>query len=452
MDFSNNLWKNIEDNHIDNTIVIINADDLRAKGVNISKGLSWEKTGLDFIWQMKNNPKLKFLANCKHLIVPLGLEGAIYFKNEKKPSSRLYFLTYEFDSNFETKLGWLKYFLAPMQDGLFMEGSSLHPIGKAIFVFAGGTCNTYESFVGEKLEEGKEYKDFISDFQSSKGPDFISRLRGYVNILGPNQTDKKWDQLFIIRRAMLLRSLLVRKVPHLINDNGEAQVDNGVIRALLKIPRYKHESRSMEAILEMSRLSDASKWEQSHLPSKSQLKLHVDEEQFYHYMMQAEFFSEKTRIIAKAIYKQFISIYSEYNNMNIDKITSYNMLSEEEKSCIYKQVKNIPSILHKMNYEVYSVKEKPQSITIAQRELYILAEHQHKLWVIQRKQDGWKYGEIFDENEKLDPSLVSWNKLSENIKNKMIEYINLWTEILVESNLKVEKLNYLCYCDSQRSN
>ena len=39
IDFSNNLWRHIEKHHLKNTIVIISADDLRAKGVNISKGL-----------------------------------------------------------------------------------------------------------------------------------------------------------------------------------------------------------------------------------------------------------------------------------------------------------------------------------------------------------------------------------------------------------------------------
>lgn len=66
-----------------------------------------------------------------------------------------------------------------------------------------------------------------------------------------------------------------------------------MLRALLKIPRYKNESRSMEAILEMSMLTNATKWEQSHLPSKEQLKLHVDEEQFLRHLMHDAFYSEK---------------------------------------------------------------------------------------------------------------------------------------------------------------
>ena len=86
------------------------------------------------------------------------------------------------------------------------------------------------------LEDETEYKQFLNEFKDAKGPDFISRLRGYVNILGPNQTDEKWDLLFIVRRAMLLRSLIERKTPYLIDGSGEAQIDNGVLRALLKVP------------------------------------------------------------------------------------------------------------------------------------------------------------------------------------------------------------------------
>jgi len=106
----------------------------------------------------------------------------------------------EFDSPFEDKLGWLKYFLSPMQDGSFRDNESVHPIGKSIFVFAGGTNNTFQDFSTD---------DSTSAFKNAKGPDFLSRLRGYVNILGPNPADPD-DTVFVIRRAMLLRSLLER--------------------------------------------------------------------------------------------------------------------------------------------------------------------------------------------------------------------------------------------------
>ncbi len=688
---SSMLWKHIEKFHIENTVVVINGDDLRSKGVNISRGLSWERTALDFVWQMNNNPNLCFLANCQHLIVPFGLEGAIYYKKQKSVESHLYFLTYEFeggfikenqgkmygltscfvaglaksiisaiaknesfsrsidegiregmvaaqkyfiygfgddaaesdfpspsifterendviykehiqevpirntenpncqacwyiikdksstnlpeiaydivkngeksalkfipiatfgnlktvdrteiegyrsiknliseyvsannvvrplsiavfgtpgsgksfgvseiassvapalieklnfnlsqfqslsdliaafhrvrdytlkgklplvffdefDSYFEGRLGWLKYFLAPMQDGLFREGDSVHPIGKAIFVFAGGTSSTFKKFSGEDISDETEYNIFFKEFQSRKGPDFISRLRGYVNILGPNQTDELWDQLFIIRRAMLLRSLLEHKTPHLINDRGEAQIDNGVLRSLLKITRYKHESRSMEAILEMSSLSGAKKWEQSHLPSKEQLTLHVDAEQFLRLLMQDTFFSEKVEKLAMDLYNTHKVIYKDTLKPGLTCLQSWDDLDEEFKNSIRDRVRYIPNALHKINYDIISVREKTEIIKFNERELEILAEYEHKRWSLQKKEEGWKYGDKIDEKKRTHPSLVLWSNLEIDEKNNIIEYVKAWPEILVNSNFKLERLKYLCYCESQ---
>jgi hypothetical protein len=81
----------------------------------------------------------------------------------------------EFDSD---NLEWLKKFLMPMQDGKFTDENGEHPIGKCILVFAGGTASTFAEFTQPKNEE---------DFKKVKGPDFVSRLRGFINVLGPNK-------------------------------------------------------------------------------------------------------------------------------------------------------------------------------------------------------------------------------------------------------------------------
>ena len=53
----------------------------------------------------------------------------------------------EFDSVFERQeLGWLKYFLAPMQDGYFLEDGQQRSLKKAIFIFIGGTSSTWAEF------------------------------------------------------------------------------------------------------------------------------------------------------------------------------------------------------------------------------------------------------------------------------------------------------------------
>ncbi|MCC5908915.1 MAG: Ryanodine receptor Ryr [Clostridiaceae bacterium] len=687
---SSELWKHLEVNHIKNTIVVINSDDLRSKGVNISKSLSWEKTAQNFLWQINNNPNLAFLANCCHLIVPFGLEGAIYYKNGGVKESQLYFLPYEFeggfvrenqgkmygltscfvaslaesivsgydnkesltesisngirkgivsaqkyfiegfgenmgeslfpnpsifienesdfiykehvqdvkipysihancpscwyilkdksptnlaeiaydivkhgerkvlnfipiakfgnlktvdrmeiesyrsiknlmweyistkntvrplsiavfgtpgsgksfgvtevatsiapklikkldfnlsqfrslsdlisafhkvrdyslqgriplvffdefDSAFEEKLGWLKYFLAPMQDGVFRDGETTHPIGKVIMVFAGGTSSTFKEFCGEYIKDEKEEKKFLLEFKGAKGPDFVSRLRGYVNILGVNQTKYKLDQLFIIRRAMLLRTLIERKVPHLINDNEEAQIDNGVLRALLKVPRYKHESRSMEAILEMSMLTQAKKWEQSHLPAKEHLKLHVDAEQFLRHMMHDAFYSEKVEGLAIAIHEKYRSINANKKDINPDFLLPWHDLDEDLKDSSRDQAKHIPDALLQINYEITYVKKKPEIKEFTEDELSTLAIYEHTRWCLHRKEAGWKFADSKNLKEKTDPSLVTWDMLSEEKKSKVYEMVKIWPEILVNANFHIEQLKFTCDCES----
>lgn len=209
------------------------------------------------------------LISAFHKVRDLALEGKI----------PLVFFD-EFDSDFNGKLGWLKYFLEPMQDGKFMERETMHPIGRSIFVFAGGINNTFERFSGDDAddaatmdpEEARKYTD-------AKGPDFTSRLRGYVNIRGPNQRGSD-DTVFVIRRAMLLRSLLEQKVDNLFDSRKHLRIDDGVLRALINVKSYKHGTRSIEAIIEMSMLNGRRSWEQSYLTAKEQLKLHLDEESF----------------------------------------------------------------------------------------------------------------------------------------------------------------------------
>lgn len=115
----------------------------------------------------------------------------------------------EFDSALEGReLGWLVHFLSPMQDGEFAEEGILRPLGSAIFVVAGGTHATLSSV-----------KTRATDRPELKGTDFLSRLRGFVDILGPNPVDDE-DDGFVLRRTFLLRGLLMRHAPQIFSMDG----------------------------------------------------------------------------------------------------------------------------------------------------------------------------------------------------------------------------------------
>lgn len=180
----------------------------------------------------------------------------------------------EFDTGARS---WLRYFLQPMQSGKFQQGEITHPIGRCIFVFAGGTADNMEGFK----------KDLHSAEQrNAKVPDFVSRLHGYIDVLGPNRHstvefgDPQWeaeDPYFIVRRAVILRSILERGELHL-KHGSKVHIDPGVLRAFLKVRKYKHGIRSMMSVVKTSLLADAKTFEISSLPPEEQLDLHVTED------------------------------------------------------------------------------------------------------------------------------------------------------------------------------
>jgi hypothetical protein len=72
-------------------IVIVQADDLRAEGIELSYGLSWEKTCEDFVEQLGSVGRLVTLTTCAHLIVLFGCDGVIYHRGWSVSKPVLFF-------------------------------------------------------------------------------------------------------------------------------------------------------------------------------------------------------------------------------------------------------------------------------------------------------------------------------------------------------------------------
>jgi hypothetical protein len=96
--FKGKLWETISQKKLLNrTILIIDADTLRAEGVNISRRLSWDRTIADFITVLAYK-KHNELEKCPHILVRFGLEGVIYYyhsieeKKEKIRKARMFYI------------------------------------------------------------------------------------------------------------------------------------------------------------------------------------------------------------------------------------------------------------------------------------------------------------------------------------------------------------------------
>ncbi|MBD3349686.1 MAG: hypothetical protein GF400_10905 [Candidatus Eisenbacteria bacterium] len=257
----------------------------------------------------------------------------------------------EFDAQ---GLRWLKEFLAPMQDSEFRAGSLTHPFGRSVFVFAGGTKHTFDEFArkaveaaaGEESGRGETAEAAAGEesgygeagearvghgeaddnsrrewmhFCEMKGPDFVSRLRGYVDIKGPNPMavaacardggeaapEADEDLSHYIRRALILRGSLERNCSSVIDQSGRALVNAGVVNAFLRVRRYWHGARSIDSIVSMSRPGRDGRFGPASLPPPHLLRLHVTDD-FVQHIEQGQLEASLVELLAQACHEAWM--------------------------------------------------------------------------------------------------------------------------------------------------
>lgn len=358
----------------------------------------------------------------------------------------------EFDCRFRNEeLGWLKYFLSPIQDGKFKDNGITFHLSKAIFVFAGGTSATMEEFsrkpLFERWEQGAaaplpaEDKAALTQFRQAKGPDFVSRLRGYVNIPGINPNpDHEADRRYLIRRAILLRSLLERLAPHLFEPGSRRlRIDWGVLQALLKVPVYKHGVRSLVAVLEMSRLSPvhhSHKFELAALPPREQLKLHVSEDKFWELALAEVPYELQIERLAKAVHEHFVQEFGPGKPAMDPSLKPWEELAETYKESNRGQARHIPVKLAAIGC-AYRPKTGTASLTPTMEEIEIMARLEHQRWLVEKWEAGYVYGPRKDDTLKLHPSLLAWEALPPGEQEKDIQAVKLIPELLDQAGFEL---------------
>lgn len=343
------------------------------------------------------------LVNALHQVRDVGLSGKI----------PIVFWD-EFDTSLDgVDLGWLRHFLSLMQDGEFQQGPITHPIGRAIFVFAGGTARRLQDLGGDLGH--KERK-------ALKVPDFVSRLRGYIDIVGPDRRPDRPDPQYVIRRAMILRSILERNAPQIKreHDDGtvELAIDAGLLRAFLGVWEYEHGVRSMESIVAMSQLAGKTSFQRSSLPSEEQLRVHVNEREFLGLLVQHfEFEGELLEKLARANHEIYCAEQLKKENPPPLARLSYEQLEDRYKESNRATVRGIPHMLASIGY-VYGPASDLGSapiVEIPDKEVEALGQAEHDRWIVNKIDEGYVYDPVRnDEAEpKTHPDLVPWNKMDE---------------------------------------
>ncbi len=333
----------------------------------------------------------------------------------------------EFDSSVGTaKLFWLKFLLAPMQDGKFLEHGAEHPIGKAIFVFAGGTCDSFDLFARKAGTSEADRAPTELQFREAKGPDFISRLRGILDVTGIEHSDD-YRGPALLRRAAVLRFLLPRKARQLLDTTKRLRMAPGLVRAFLHVARFEHGVRSLESLLDMSQLAGHEDFNPGCLPSPSQLRLHVTPTQtdepglgFLDLVQRESPFSRDDREkIAEAIHEHYLEERKKPDGgYNPEKAShqSWQQLSEFYKDSNRRQADDTPRKLRLMSLDwgrpdpegKRRVIEAFESDEKLEERLETAARKEHDRWLAERRLAGWTHGEKEDPQRRQSPAMREW--------------------------------------------
>jgi hypothetical protein len=249
-----------------------------------------------------------------------------------------------------------------------------------------------------------------------------SRLKGYVNIFGPNPvlgTDNLsiQDPYFMIRRAILLRSILRHSVPDLF-EKDNLNIDSGVLRALLKTRAYKHGVRSIESIIAMSQLAGKNSFERSSLPSEAQLDLHVDGLDFLVLVQQLELSGKILDDLSAVAHEIYCEGLKNRAESTYAATVAYEELPENFKEQNRQNVRDIPVKLACAGYAMIPARSNEPPFNFPGDALEFLAEKEHERWMQVKQQDGWKFGPVTDKDKKLNQCLVPWTDLPEEEKEK----------------------------------
>lgn len=332
----------------------------------------------------------------------------------------------EFDSELGgISRGWLKYFLAPMQDGEYtLDGRTLSIKG-AVFVFAGGTAPSFPEFLPHDEESTVE-------FQRVKGPDFVSRLKGILNIKGPNPTSVT-DRRHIIRRALLLRNLFQGQARNFFNqETGQVNISHALLRALLRVSEFRHGSRSMEFIVGMSRKAGISRYTPSCLPLAEQLDIHLDVDDFMSKLSFEQLMGDMVEQYAKAAHEMYreqrihdavrfgmpedevARIQSE------DRMADWEHLDELYKENKRSQIRYLGERFDRFNTGIGLRPILPDAADTLS-ELYgpvleQLSVLEHQRWMLDKQANGWTLGKL-DTQLRKHPDMIPYDQLDESVKD-----------------------------------
>jgi hypothetical protein len=241
--------------------------------------------------------------------------------------------------------------------------------------------------------------------------------------------------------------MLRRRAPALFGPKGDLAIDDGVLHAFLTVPNFRHGSRSIEAILDMCALTHARRFSPSCLPTKDQLALHVDVDEFMDRVTSERLPDTLRDTLGALVHEAYRSMRRRLCRPGDDLDNDASMApwstlrgGLRESNC--QQADATPRRLRQ--FDMYMAEYDPEKTAqevsgFKWEEIETLAEMEHERYVAERLTAGWRSGPR-DSTGSSTPFLVPWSDVSAWYKEYDRETIRNLPRILKAAGQRIYRM------------
>ena len=118
--------------------------------------------------------------------------------------------------------------------------------------------------------------------------------------------------------------------------------------------------------------------------------------------------------------------------------SSWDVISEEEKDANRAQARRINQILSENDFTLHPLMDwDAAEMVLSDAKVMTMAEMEHELWCDWKRDLGWQYGKEFNGDLKLDPDLVPWAELRDEMKDINLKFIRKLPTVLAEIGIQI---------------
>lgn len=142
--------------------------------------------------------------------------------------------------------------------------------------------------------------------------------------------------------------------------------------------------------------------------------------------------------IARAIHETYRSVQRSRGQKQDPSLKEWDDLLDYLKESNRQQADHITEKLRQIGCAIRKAKGPDiRLMTFTNDEIEVMAEMEHAKWNVERLLDGWKWGEKKDVTKKINPYIVAWSELPDDVKEWDRETVRKMPEFLAKVGLGV---------------